>query len=91
MKTGNLEELFSYLDERRRALGDDVRIPKGRGKPMPYIYSLALQTINWSLAEGEREIRLEERPVFEDSVPGVEAGRRTGVRVVWVPHSELFF
>ena len=51
---------------------------------------LALQTINSSLAKGEREIRLEECLVFEDSVPGVEAGRRAGMRVVWVPQPELF-
>jgi len=27
--------------------------------------------------------------VFEDSVPGVESGRRAGMRVVWVPHEGL--
>lgn len=27
--------------------------------------------------------------VFEDSVAGVEAGRRAGMRVVWVPHPDL--
>lgn len=31
----------------------------------------------------------EECLVFEDSVPGVEAGRRAGMRVVWCPHPEL--
>jgi pseudouridine-5'-monophosphatase len=27
--------------------------------------------------------------VFEDSVAGVEAGRRAGMRVVWVPHPDV--
>ena len=27
--------------------------------------------------------------MFEDSVPGVESGRRAGMQVVWCPHPEL--
>jgi pseudouridine-5'-monophosphatase len=27
--------------------------------------------------------------VFEDSVAGVEAGRRAGMRVIWVPHPDV--
>lgn len=74
-----------------RILGDDPRIPKGRGKPAPDIYLLALETINAKIrAQGvEKEIQPEECLVFEDSVPGVEAGRRAGMRVVWCPHPEL--
>lgn len=71
-------------------LGDDPRIGKGRGKPLPDIYLLALETINAGLREkGEKEITPEECLVFEDAVPGVEAGRRAGMRVVWVPHPGL--
>jgi pseudouridine-5'-monophosphatase len=90
LKTAHLEDLFSVFEGHRRVLGDDKRIPHGRGKPSPDIYLLALQTINSSLAEGEQEICPEECLVFEDSVPGVEAGRRAGMRVVWVPHPELY-
>jgi pseudouridine-5'-monophosphatase len=90
LKTAHLQELFAVFEEHRRVLGDDARIPKGRGKPAPEIYLLALKTINESRGEGEREVRPEECLVFEDSVPGVEAGRRAGMRVVWVPHPELF-
>jgi len=90
LKTAHLEELFTVFEGHRRVLGDDVRIPKGRGKPAPDIYLLALDTINKSLAEGEKEILPEECLVFEDSVPGVEAGRRAGMRAVWVPHPELY-
>jgi pseudouridine 5'-phosphatase len=89
LKTGHLEEFMSVFPMQRRVLGDDVRIPKGRGKPSPDIYLLALKTVNDSLAPGEKEIRPEECLVFEDSVPGVESGRRAGMRVVWVPHLEL--
>ncbi|KAK4249217.1 HAD-like domain-containing protein [Corynascus novoguineensis] len=89
LKTAHLEELFSVFPTTRRVLGDDPRIPPGRGKPLPDIFLVALRTINESLPAGERPITPEECLVFEDSVPGVEAGRRAGMRVVWVPHPML--
>ena len=73
-------------------LGDDERIPRGRGKPAPDIFLVALQTINERLRAtdgSQRPIEPRECLVFEDSVPGVEAGRRAGMRVVWVPHEGL--
>ncbi|KAL9109211.1 MAG: hypothetical protein Q9227_006136 [Pyrenula ochraceoflavens] len=91
IKTENLTELFGLFPKRQIVLGDDTRIGKGRGKPLPDIYLLALKTINDSLREqgSESEITPEECLVFEDSVPGVEAGRRAGMRVVWAPHPGL--
>lgn len=92
IKTKDLNHLFNVFPERHKIVGDDARIPTGRGKPLPDIYLLALQTINESLdamQEGERPIEPHECLVFEDSVPGVEAGRRAGMRVVWVPHPGL--
>lgn len=90
LKTTHLASIFSYFPSRNRVLGDDPRIPKGRGKPAPDIYLLALETINAELREkGEKEITPEECLVFEDSVPGVEAGRRAGMRAIWCPHPEL--
>ncbi|KAL9100836.1 MAG: hypothetical protein Q9163_003826 [Psora crenata] len=90
LKTAHQEGLFSCFTPSRRVLGDDPRIPKGKGKPAPDIYLLALETINKELrAAGEKEIEPEECLVFEDSVPGVEAGRRAGMRVVWCPHPQL--
>ncbi|KAI0012462.1 HAD-like protein [Xylariaceae sp. FL0662B] len=89
IKTARWTELFSVFESHRRVLGDDPRIGKGRGKPLPDIYFLALKTINDSLDAGERPIAPEECLVFEDSVPGVEAGRRAGMRVVWCPHPML--
>jgi pseudouridine-5'-monophosphatase len=88
LKTGHLESLFEVFPKERRVLGDDKRIPTGKGKPSPDIYLVALRAINETL-EGEEEIRPEECLVFEDGVPGVIAGRRAGMRVVWVPHPGL--
>lgn len=91
LKTGHLQDLFSAFPEGSRVLGDDTRIPKGRGKPAPDIYLLALETINARLRwqRSEKEITPAECLVFEDSVPGVEAGRRAGMQVVWCPHPGL--
>ncbi|KAJ0426916.1 HAD-like domain-containing protein [Aspergillus carlsbadensis] len=90
LKTDHLGDLFSLFPEPSRVIGDDPRIGKGRGKPLPDIYLLALETINAELREkGEKEITPEECLVFEDAVPGVEAGRRAGMRVIWCPHPGL--
>lgn len=89
LKTAHISEMFSVFPQERRVLGDDKRLQPGRGKPLPDIFLLALQTINDSLPEGETPIMPEECLVFEDSVPGVEAGRRAGMRVIWCPHPML--
>lgn len=90
LKTDHLTDLFSVFPQVHRVLGDDPRIGKGRGKPLPDIYLLALETINEDLrSKGQTEIKPEECLVFEDAVPGVEAGRRAGMQVVWCPHPGL--
>jgi pseudouridine-5'-monophosphatase len=92
IKTASMKDMFDVFPDRHKILGDDERIPKGRGKPLPDIYLLALQAINETVlseGEGEPPITPEECLVFEDSVPGVEAGRRAGMRVVWCPHPGL--
>ncbi|RSL96311.1 hypothetical protein CEP52_011536 [Fusarium oligoseptatum] len=89
VKTDHLKELFAVFPSHRRVLGDDSRLTPGRGKPLPDIFLLALKTINDSLPASERPITPEECLVFEDSVPGVEAGRRAGMRVIWCPHPML--
>lgn len=65
--------------------GDDPRIPKGRGKPCPDIYQLGLEELNKKL---NTEIKPEECLVFEDGIPGVNAGKALGAYVIWVPHPE---
>lgn len=62
---------------------------------MPDVFLLGLERVNAGIREGrgegmgEEEVKVEECLVFEDSVAGVEAGRRAGMRVVWVPHRGL--
>jgi pseudouridine 5'-phosphatase len=92
IKTNHLKQIFSVFPPNQRIMGDDERIPKGRGKPLPDIYLLALEAVNEGIdaeGEGERHVLPEECLVFEDSVPGAEAGRRAGMRVVWCPHPGL--
>ncbi|EUC28928.1 hypothetical protein COCCADRAFT_40638 [Bipolaris zeicola 26-R-13] len=90
LKSAHLGHLFDHFAPEHRVLGDDPRIAPGRGKPAPDIYLLALSTLNKTLEEqGQPPIRPEECLVFEDSVPGVESGRRAGMQVVWCPHPDL--
>jgi pseudouridine-5'-monophosphatase len=92
LKTAHLTDLFSVFTPARKILGDDPRIPPGRGKPLPDIYLVALGAVNEGIraqGNGEPDVKPEECLVFEDSVPGVEAGRRAGMRVIWCPHPGL--
>ena len=91
IKTQAMRDMFTVFPEANVVLGDDPRVPKGRGKPAPDIYVLALKTINDELKKtgNEKEILPEECLVIEDSVPGVEAGRRAGMQVLWCPYDEL--
>ncbi|KAI1197193.1 HAD-like domain-containing protein [Nemania serpens] len=79
--------LMALIPAGHRVLGDDARV--GRGKPAPDIYLVALKAVNEALPAGVPEIAPRECLVFEDSVIGVEAGRRAGMRAVWVPHPAL--
>ena len=65
-----------------------------RKKPKPDIFLLALQRLNraGTASGGTKEfehIKPNECLVFEDSIAGVEAGRRAGMRVVWIPDEGL--
>ncbi|KAI0977200.1 HAD-like domain-containing protein [Xylaria arbuscula] len=86
MKASRTVSLIDRIPAEHRVFGDDVR----RGKPAPDSYLLALQCINEALPDGARQITPEECLVFEDSVLGVEAGRRAGMRTIWVPHPGLY-
>lgn len=89
MSSPETKQLLDHFRPDRRILGDDPRIQQGRGKPAPDIYLLALQTLNATAELSSNPIMPNECLVFEDSVAGVEAGRRAGMRVVWVPHPDL--
>lgn len=88
MKTHGAEtqRLLAFIPVENRVLGDDPRLKQGRGKPAPDTFLVSLQNLN---ADQERPIKAEECLVFEDSIAGVEAARRAGMRVIWVPHPDL--
>ncbi|OIW35542.1 HAD-like protein [Coniochaeta ligniaria NRRL 30616] len=91
LKTSRPEtkRLLGFFPPDRQVLGDDPRLRLGRGKPAPDIYLVALQSLNSGVASADKAIKPEECLVFEDSAAGVEAGRRAGMRVVWVPHPDV--
>ena len=91
LKTSSPEskELLRHFPVESLILGDDPRIKGGRGKPAPDIYMLALDTLNRNLPPGQDDVKPAECLVLEDSVLGVEAGRRAGMRVLWVPDAGL--
>lgn len=66
--------------------GDDSRIPRGRGKPCPDIWLVALASLNAARATA---ITPAECLVFEDGLIGVHAARAAGMSVVWVPGAEV--
>lgn len=80
-KTGHLKHGFNVF-QHHIVTGDDPRIPPGRGKPHPDIWASCLASLN----DGrEDKIKPEECIVFEDGIPGVEAGKSFNSHVVWVP------
>jgi pseudouridine-5'-monophosphatase len=91
LKISNSEtkRLISFFQADRQVLGDDPRVRQGRRKPAPDIYLVALQSLNSMVSSGKEPIMPNECLVFEDSIAGVEAGRRAGMRVIWVPHPDV--
>lgn len=90
LKTAHLPSISSAFPETCRVFGDDPDMGDAKKKPMPDIFLLALDRINTLCAESiEEKVKPEECLVFEDSIAGVEAGRRAGMRVIWVPHEGL--
>jgi pseudouridine-5'-monophosphatase len=81
--------LLDNFKSERRILGDDTRLREGRSKPAPDIYLVALEALNSTRLPGSSAILARDCLVVEDSIAGVEAGRRAGMRVVWVPHPLL--
>ncbi|KAF5096805.1 hypothetical protein D0Z00_002651 [Geotrichum galactomycetum] len=92
LKTTHLTEGGFELFGDHIVVGDDPRIPAGRGKPHPDIWLVALESLNAehraaAAAAGRpfTDITPEECLVFEDGVPGVTAGKAAGATVIWVP------
>ena len=91
LKTSRPEtkRLLDFFQPDKRVLGDDSRLRQGRAKPAPDVYLIALQALNAAAEASEKAISPNECLVFEDSIAGVEAGRRAGMRVIWVPHPDV--
>lgn len=87
-KTGHLQDGFKLFGD-HVVCGDDVRIPKGKGKPHPDIWYACLDLLNKEQkAKGLEPIAIEECIVFEDGLPGVISGKNAQAHVVWIPHPE---
>ncbi|KAI1322723.1 HAD-like domain-containing protein [Xylariaceae sp. FL0255] len=72
-----VRKLIDIFPQERRMLGVDPRIQGGRNKLAPDIYLAALQSLNSTLRSEEKNI-----------MPN-DAGRRAGMRVIWVSHPQL--
>ncbi|KAG8967484.1 hypothetical protein FRC05_002079 [Tulasnella sp. 425] len=100
LKTVHLPELFESF-EKRVICGDDPRL-KDRGKPRPDVFLLAAELLGRKVGTGdvssldaageEGKAFIAERArglVLEDSTMGLEAGRRAGMKTIWVPDEKL--
>ncbi|KAG9186340.1 pseudouridine 5'-phosphatase [Alternaria panax] len=91
LKTSHIPAIQAAFDTPAfHVFGDDPEMSDSRKKPEPDIFLLALKRLNDAeAARGETSLEPGECLVFEDSIAGVEAARRAGMRVVWVPHPGL--
>jgi len=94
LKTANLQSFFGCF-EGKVVCGDDYQYNM-RGKPAPDIFiTTAREMLNRDVGHPEvsqTNIQIDERRkglVFEDALPGMQAGKRAGMSVVWVPDPNL--
>lgn len=88
LKSSHLGELFDCF-EGKVVCADDGLFPRGRGKPHPDIFLVAAQRflgLDVGTGEaGEGHVSEEQRSVrakglvFEDGIPGLQAGKRAGM------------
>lgn len=91
MKTGHLGEVFGCF-EGKVVCADDTQYAGMRGKPNPDIFLVAAKemlgkNVGPLAGEGEAGVELSEEQkqerkkglVFEDGVPGMQAGKRAGM------------
>ncbi|KAM6496964.1 HAD-like domain containing protein [Amanita muscaria] len=94
LKTKHLGDVFDCF-EGKVVCGDDKQYGL-RGKPHPDIFlAAARELLGRDVGYADKECsldQLKERAkglVFEDSLPGVQAGKRAGMSVVWIPDNNL--
>ncbi|KAI0044971.1 HAD-like protein [Auriscalpium vulgare] len=99
LKTAHLQDIFGVFGD-NVLCADDAWAAEGgaRGKPFPDVFLAAARKLGRVVGEGEGEIGVlsdevrAERAhglVFEDAIPGVQAAKRAGMNVVWVPDANL--
>ncbi|KAF9527351.1 HAD-like protein [Crepidotus variabilis] len=94
LKTAHHKDIFG-LFEGKIVCGDDAQY-KMRGKPAPDIF-LTTAKIFLGRDVGDPEVQPSVRQkqerakglVFEDALPGLQAGKRAGMLVAWVPDPNL--
>ncbi|KAF8197883.1 HAD-like domain-containing protein [Pholiota molesta] len=94
MKTAHHQDIFECF-EGRVICGDDKQYNM-KGKPAPDIFLLTAATFlgrdvgSPDAVPTEKNIEEREKGlVFEDAIPGVQAGKRAGMSVVWIPDPNL--
>ncbi|ESK93841.1 hypothetical protein Moror_13091 [Moniliophthora roreri MCA 2997] len=94
LKTGHLGQVFD-LFEGKVVCADDKQYDM-KGKPEPDIFlTAARELLGRDVGKPRGEVtlsQLAERAkglVFEDALPGMQAGKRAGMSVVWVPDAQL--
>lgn len=93
-----MDELFGCF-EGKVVCADDGLIAKGRGKPCPDVFLVtAKECLGRDVGykeDGDAGVtpeQVEERKkglIFEDALPGMQAGKRAGMNVVWIPDANL--
>ncbi|KAJ2930245.1 hypothetical protein H1R20_g6826, partial [Candolleomyces eurysporus] len=94
LKTGHHQDVFG-LFEGKVVCGNDKQYNM-RGKPFPDIFiTAAREMLGRDVGDAQGEptpAQVAERAkglVFEDGLPGMQAGKRAGMKVVWVPDPNL--
>ncbi|KAF9023954.1 HAD-like protein [Hymenopellis radicata] len=91
--TGHLGHVFGLFEGRIVCADDDLA--GVRGKPNPDIFLTAAALLGRDVGPLQGDLSSEhvaERArglVFEDGLPGMQAGKRAGMKVIWVPDTNL--
>lgn len=83
LKTGHHQDVFRAFGE-KVVCGDDASVKKG--KPAPDIFLVAARLLELKVGEGvvdecsdEEKVVRGKGLIFEDAIPGVQAGKRAGM------------
>lgn len=98
-KSAHLMDALFGCFEGRVVCADDGLVRPGHGKPCPDVFLVTARTCLGrevgELEDDDLEVTPEQRVerkkglVFEDAIPGMQAGKRAGMNVVWVPDPNL--